>query len=802
MPNKAAAIGLISILLLQMVGFIAIPTASAQERYTSLTYSGLTSFKIERELLGFYRPIDARIIVTSDLIFDITLSNPDEYGDMRGTAMAKGTFSGTITDYGYGCKEGGTGTVSGTYTETVSVSAHVAENTVDLFVRSVDNYVETKSEIPKGCWNGKTGSGASNIKNYIENFLYDCFNTGTQYTYGECGEFPVSGGNRTINRRANEYFKSVSGTAQFTLLDSKKEDPFDFGISVAPAEIKVYKGGTATYAVSVSTIKGKAAQVTLSAPIIEGLGRFALDRTTGTPPFDAKLTVLAGEAKAGKYTFQITGTAGNASKKSEVVTLVVENCPIFTITPTMPVANDPREFASPNGKASFRFDVEWNGKLPVSIGLNAVAAGGGVIQPSFAFNPVQLLNSKVNIIMEVTTINAGKGNYPIVVTATINDPELPNSCSTTAPAAVTLVVGESRPQDFPLIIRPIQVINQQGKVAVQGKQIETQNDGKMKVAITKGTIDIGNNTKVNIIRPNRTAEQSNRTTGSLINEILDPELDKEIMDELRGKSLKILEEAEKDRQRAAAQKDLIDVLACMFVFDPEIARSCLNYDVVYVDHGEVHVFDLSKEKRLQDIEIGNLIILAPDAVIIPKGTEFTLKLDSNGNTILTMIDGSVLYTQLSTQNVRLVNATQQLTAEIQQAAGGQSISDSVSSIDPKNIEQWWLQENRTTTSTTTSTTTTSITTNSTKTSSSTTSTTITSSANTTMTTTTNSQSTTTTTSSTSSSTTTFASTSTQAESTGTTAASQVMDFSVIGAIAVFAVAIVGVLVAVLLKRRK
>lgn len=779
-----------------MAGFIAIPTVSAQERYTSLTYNGQINLSFEEDWskAGYTVPGKAQ------LTFTLTLDRPFGSNELSGTVTVQGTLSGTTTDARpfTGCS--GSYQVTGTYTTTISAVTSFQTGTVDLSGGGVRNYVGTTSPVIQdgyGCFGG-------GFEGTLNNILISSFSSSTTQTVTNRGwdKFPIEGGTQTLAKGSSTDYKSISGTATLTLVDSKKAESFDFSVDVTPPEVKVFKGSTATYDVSVSTIKGKASQVTLSAPNIEGLGRPALDRTTSTPPFNAKLTVSAGEAKPGKYTFQITGTAGDASKTSNVVTLVVEDCPRFTVTPTMPAANDPREFASPNGKASFRFDIEWNGKLPISVGLNAVAAGGGVVQPSFAFNPVQLLNSKVNIIMEVTTINAGKGNHPITVTATVNDPELPLSCSTTTPTTVTLVVGESRPQDFPLIIRPIQVINQQGKVAVQGKQIETQNDGKMKVAITNGTIDIGNNTKVNIIRPNRTAEQPNRTTGSLINEILDPELDKEIMDELRGKSLKILEEAEKDRQRAAAQKDLIDVLACMFVFDPEIARSCLNYDVVYVDHGEVHVFDLSKEKRLQDIEIGNLIILAPDAVIIPKGTEFTLKLDSNGNTILTMIDGSVLYTQLSTQNVRLVNATQQLTAEIQQAAGGQSISDSVSSIDPKNIEQWWLQENRTTTSTTTSTTTTSITTNSTKTSSSTTSTTITSSANTTMTTTTNFQSTTTTTSSTSSSITTFASTSTQAESTGTTAASQVMDFSVIGAIAAFAVAIVGVLVVVLRKRRK
>ncbi len=780
-----------------VAGSIAIPTASAQERYTSLTYNGQINLTFEEQFTQYITRS-----YSTQLTFTLTLDRPFGSNDLNGHVTAKGTISGATTDASpfSGCAS--SYQTTGTYTTTVSGITSLQAGTIDLAGGSPSNEVLTTSPVIPPGYGCNSGYGGS-----LREILISCFSSSTQsvVTNRGCDKFPIQGGSQTIAKGSSSYFKSISGTIVLTLVDSKIEESFDFAVDVTPPEIKVFNGGTAIYDVSVSTIKGKASQVTLSAPLVEGLERPVLSRTTGTPPFNAKLTVPAGEAKPGKYTLQVTGTTGDATRTSKIVTLVVEDCPLFTITPTMPAAGDPREFAPSNGRASFRFDIEWNGKLPVSIALNAVAAGGGVVQPDFVFNPVQMLNNKVNIIMDVTTVNAGEGNYPIIVTVTVNGPELPIGCAVTT-TAVTLVVGESRPQDFPLIIRPIQIINQQGPVVVQGKQIETQDNGTAKVAIANGTLDIANNSKVNIIRPNRTADGQNVNAGPMINDVLDEELDKEIMDELREKSLKILEQAEIDRQKAAAQKDLIDILACMFVFDPEIARSCLGFDVVYVYRGEVHVFDISKEKRLQEAEVEDLVILAPDAVMIPKGTEFILKIDDDGNTVLTMIDGSVLYTQLSTQNMTLVNATQQLTAEVQPAAGGQSVSGSISSIDANNIERWWLQGNRTTTTltTTTSATTTTTTSNSTKTLSSTTLTTITSSYNTTKTTTTTTSSTSTSTapSTSTSSTTTIVSASTQVDSSGTIDSAQATDFNLIAVAAAFIVAIIGVLAVVLLKRRR
>jgi hypothetical protein len=76
----------------------------------------------------------------------------------------------------------------------------------------------------------------------------------------------------------------------------------------------------------------------------------------------------------------------------------------------MPAANDPREFTTSNGKASFRFDIEWSGKLPMPVALNTAGAVGA-IQTVFAFNPVQMLNNKVNIIWRL--------RLPVLVLGTI-----------------------------------------------------------------------------------------------------------------------------------------------------------------------------------------------------------------------------------------------------------------------------------------------------------------------------------------------------------------------------------------------
>ncbi|MCS4538978.1 MAG: PKD domain-containing protein [Thaumarchaeota archaeon] len=696
MVSKLLSLALVTILSLSG----GVQNASAQQQYTSLTYNGDINIAFE-DNQGYS---NGRALVGNiKLPFTLTLNQLPYAGsnDISGSTTVQGTFSGSFK-WGGSSPPSGCSTqyqITATYRTTIYGLTNVQANKVDMTGGYVSNVVETASPTPErtGCRGWSNGLG-------IESVLADCLgtqpNNGGYYTNAACHEFPIQGGSQTISRgTGNTAPKSVTGTIQLNLVDSKKVDSFDFDISVTPAELKVYKGGTATYTVSVSTIKGKAAQVTLSTPNVEGLGRLTLDRTVGTPPFDAKLTVPAGQANPGKYALQVLGTAGDV-RKTRTVNLVVEDCPKFTITPTMPAANDPREFATPNGKASFRFDIMWEGKLPVSVGLNAAGAGGGAIQLSFAFNPVRMLNNKVNIIMDVTASNAGKGDYPIAVTATIDDPELPRECSS-ATTNVLLVVGDSRAQDLPLQPRPnppqppqnppqpqpIKVADQQGNVTTKGNLVETGNNGKGKIPLGNTTLDVNNNTKVwklnwdDIIDDDLIADDLGRRPPGL-KDIINDKL-KSIWEEIKPKlELKV------GRTWHNIAEPVTEIIGCLFATSPEIADICSDKNAWYLEGGDVHYIG-SLSKRRAEVHLD--IIMTRNAIFVPNGTEFVLSLDKNGNTKLTMLEGSVLYIQLSTKQVMMLNATQQLAVQAQQAGGNNLVSNSITSVDFRSLDQWWIQ---------------------------------------------------------------------------------------------------------------
>jgi len=509
--RKSLAIGLVGILLLPVLGYIPFQNAEAQERYTSLTYDGQIQFSYEN-VLNQIQTVTGTVQITFSII--LKEPRPGSRDDIQGRVTAQGAFTAIypgVPNSERGC----TWSITITATFTTDITGYTSVQAEKVRVSGdgfLSNYRYTASG-PSQCYTDQRAE--------IGNILYDCFggNNG-RYTNQACREFPIQGGSNTITKGTSAFTRVTTGTASLVLKDSKKVEPFDFSIEVTPPEIKVYKGGTAAYAVAVSTIKGNAVQVTLSAPNVEGLGRLAFDRTTGTPPFNAKLTVPAGQANPGRYPLQVVGRAGEL-RKTTTATLIVEDCPRFAITPTMPAANDPREFTTPNGKASFRFDIEWGGKLPMSVTPSTAGVVGGAIQAGFAFNPVQILNNKVNIIMEVTTTAAGVGNYPIAVTAGINDPELPVDCSRVT-TNVILVVGESRAQDLPLLprpnpppppqpnpppqqnnppqrpaqIAPIKIIEQRGNVTVKGNLVQTGTDGKAKLPEGPIFLDVNKDTKV------------------------------------------------------------------------------------------------------------------------------------------------------------------------------------------------------------------------------------------------------------------------------------------------------------------
>jgi PKD repeat protein len=312
--------------------------------------------------------------------------------------------------------------------------------------------------------------------------------------------------------------------------------------------------------------------------------------------------------------------------------------------------------------------------------------------------------------MEVTTTGAGLGNYPIVVTTRVNDPELPANCLQISNTTVTLVVGESRAQDLPLQprpnpppppqpnpppqqnnppqprpaqIAPIKIAEQLGNVTVKGSLVQTGTDGKAKLPEGPIFLDVNKDTKVWRINLDDLDEG--------IDDLVAEELKKRppgLLD-IINTALKLAWEDVKFELKTAwrdLDEPVTATIACLFATTPDILNICSDKTTWFLEGGDVHYYG---PKSTRVAKVVNSIITR-DGIYLPNGTEFVLSLDKNGNNKLTVQEGSVLYIQFSTKQVMLLNATQQLAVQVQQA-GGNIVSNRISNVDLRNLDQWWIQ---------------------------------------------------------------------------------------------------------------
>jgi hypothetical protein len=97
----------------------------------------------------------------------------------------------------------------------------------------------------------------------------------------------------------------------------------DFAVSASPASVTIYRGQTASYTVTVSTLGGFTGNVTLA---LSGAPSSTSVSWTGNPvtaPGNATLRVRStGSTPRGTFTLRITGTSGSLSHQV-TVTLIV-----------------------------------------------------------------------------------------------------------------------------------------------------------------------------------------------------------------------------------------------------------------------------------------------------------------------------------------------------------------------------------------------------------------------------------------------------------------------------------------------
>ncbi|MCL4436954.1 MAG: hypothetical protein M1387_09620 [Thaumarchaeota archaeon] len=679
--------------------------AAAVDIYTSLTYQYNTDFTYEYVTSYNGGEFATRQVEKVQISFPFTLDKHPYAGsdDISGSAIAQGKLTGSFNNGGHpssGCAN--EYYLEATFTIQVSAETLFQANKLRIRGASVSNIVENASPPLIGGRCKKWVVSDTLISDAVANGLYGYYVKGAY-------EFPIQGGSKGVTKGSgNTAPTSVSGTTQLTLVDSKKKESFDFSILVLPPEQKIQGGETATYLVSVSTVKGQAAPVTLTTPQIAGLSSVTLDKVTGTPPFNTTLRLTAGRL-SGKYAFQVEGTAGDLRRFSNNATLTVEGCPEFTIRPTMPPEKDPRGFAKPDqDSAAFRFNIFWGGALPVQATFQTNAGGGGTITPKFVFNPATLTTKLTNVIMEATTKLTPKGTYPITVNATVRVPDSGLTC--TASTQVSLVVGNSI-TDFRLEARAGQVQVATVNATPAGGPavvVKTGDNGSAtltsKAAATSALDNSTATTTVNVGKNSEVRKYSNviNIADEIDDEIIQNDLKEQArLREQRPGLIVLATEAAwrgvekigpkvvtsiKQQLKLDLTSKALKALGCALApSGTNNQEQCSGIDI-YITNGRIHVYRTHSPMTAQK---GWDIILHDYHIVVPLGTDLIMDSQAYGNSSLTVIDGSVVVVNLISGETQVVNASQRLDMTISVLGNSTSTKDYISNINQDYVPQWW-----------------------------------------------------------------------------------------------------------------
>ncbi len=376
-------------------------------------------------------------------------------------------------------------------------------------------------------------------------------------------------------------------------------------------------------------------------------------------------------------------------------------CPPLTLTPTMPPASDPRVTASLTDTVSYRMQVAWEGAVPVRVNFD-VEGGGETVRPSFVFNPANMQSSPISVLMDVQTMNAEKGQYPIAVQARVVDPDTGEECLSNTADFILDVGAESQDIVFTKRDGTVNVVAE-GEATV----VETGGDGAAGFAFGNEesatgttTIDVGADTAIKqekldyveklLADKARTAEELAWTDNDLIN-YKEPGAWERIKDSVQ--------EFVDSTALSAAAADA-NLYSCLFAFDANAAEICSGESAVYVSRGDLHLDHTSPSgeaiDRVNEPDKVSMwdrlrVLLTPTAVIVPNGTEMTVNVEQSAGssvTTVTMLEGSAVVIDLITEEVRLVQAGEAYRMDAS-FADTASASNSVESVNPDSMTRWW-----------------------------------------------------------------------------------------------------------------
>ena len=375
----------------------------------------------------------------------------------------------------------------------------------------------------------------------------------------------------------------------------------------------------------------------------------------------------------------------------------VEECPEFTITPTMPPASDPRGFATPDqDSAAFRFNIFWGGETPVQANFQTNSEGGGTISSKFLFNPATLTTELTNVILEATTKTTPEGTYSIDVTSTIMMPNSNLIC--TSNTEVSLVVSRSI-TDFRLVSHAglVQVTNENptpaGGAAVL---VKTGDNGsatfEIKAADTSTpnesniitTIDVGKNTEV------RHYNNVVNIGDEFDDEFIQEDIRNTMLYRNKGPIIHLVEAAWEGVNEIALslvmEQQHQNWYRCIFASPGTNNHELCSGIDIFITNGQLHFYrtdETMSEEKYWDI------ILHDYHIVIPLGTDLILNTQRYGNSSLTVINGSAVVINLISGQAQVVNAGQQLDMTISISGNSISTKDQIIDTDMDSIPQWW-----------------------------------------------------------------------------------------------------------------
>jgi sugar lactone lactonase YvrE len=258
-----------------------------------------------------------------------------------------------------------------------------------------------------------------------------------------------------------------------------------------------------------------------------------------------------------------------------------------------------------------------------------------------------------------------------------------------ANAAVTLVVGQSRASDFTLIEHrgKVQVIAVKATPAAgPSNVVKTAADGSATVKVRNATVDIGKNTTVRhydrIVNYAGTIDEHYEGDPDIVLGELSrpaPTAWQKVKDAMLKGIVKTGEKvmhyvANHQGQILQARESIESIMACVFVpIDTNAYDLCSGNTIILVHEGEVYYHDRRQYGKTETA------ISTYNELIIPAGTELTVRVQRYGNSSVTLLEGSALVVNLASGQVRLVNASQRLDTTISYSAkppfsNGQSAS--------------------------------------------------------------------------------------------------------------------------------